>query len=131
MSKFCQNSIKPHIDCFNYQNNSKCSARYIFKATKQGAFESVFVKFLLNLGLGVLGLQSAANLELAAPLNQTGYHVKVHFHWNELSRPTCSSFSFVQMSTDSVTKEQISQSKDAKWDWFYGKRVECKEETMT
>ena len=41
------NSIKPHTDCFNCQNNSKCSVRYIFKATKQGAFESVLVHFLL------------------------------------------------------------------------------------
>ena len=32
-------------DCFNCQNNSKCSVRYIFKATKQGAFESDFGAF--------------------------------------------------------------------------------------
>ena len=29
------------------QNNSKCSVRYIFKATKQGAFETVLVHFQL------------------------------------------------------------------------------------
>ena len=32
---------------FSHQNNSKCSVRYIFKATKQGTFESVFEHFLL------------------------------------------------------------------------------------
>ena len=48
-----KNSIKPHIDCFNYQNSSKCSVRYIFKATKQGAFESVFVHFLLTYAMNV------------------------------------------------------------------------------
>ena len=37
-------AINTHIDC---ANNSKCSVRYILKATKQGAFESVFVHFLL------------------------------------------------------------------------------------
>ena len=36
------------MDCFIYPNYSKCSVRYIFKATKQGAFESVFVHFLLT-----------------------------------------------------------------------------------
>ena len=37
--------INTHIDCLN---NSKSSVTYIFKATKQGAFESVFVHFLLD-----------------------------------------------------------------------------------
>ena len=37
--------INTHIDC---ANNSKCSVRYILKATKQGAFKSVFVHFLLD-----------------------------------------------------------------------------------
>ena len=38
-------AINTHIDC---ANNSKCSVRDILRATKQGAFESVFVHFLLD-----------------------------------------------------------------------------------
>ena len=39
-------AINTHIDC---ANNSKCSVRDILRATKQGAFESVFVHFLFSL----------------------------------------------------------------------------------
>ena len=39
-------TINTHIDCLN---NSKCSVRDILLATKQGAFESVFLEhFLLD-----------------------------------------------------------------------------------
>ena len=38
-------AINTHIDC---ANNSKCSVRDILRATKQGAFESVLVHFLLK-----------------------------------------------------------------------------------
>ena len=37
-------AINTHID---YANNSECSVRDILRATKQGAFESVLVHFLL------------------------------------------------------------------------------------
>ena len=37
-------AINTHIDC---ANNSKCSVRDILRGTKQGAFESVLVHFLL------------------------------------------------------------------------------------
>ena len=39
-------AINVHIDCLN---NSKCSVMYIFKATKQGALESVFASFSIRL----------------------------------------------------------------------------------
>ena len=39
-------AINTHIDCLN---NSKCSVRYIFKATKQGALKVTLHHFLLLL----------------------------------------------------------------------------------
>ena len=38
-------AINTHIDCLN---NSKCSVRYIFKATKQGALKVTLYHFLLS-----------------------------------------------------------------------------------
>ena len=44
-------AINTHIDCLN---NSKCSVRYIFKATKQGALKVTLDYFLLDPGEHVL-----------------------------------------------------------------------------
>ena len=56
-------TINTHIDC---SNNSKCSVRDILLATKQGAFESVFGTFSVNLHPDLQDTHQQQYLEIAA-----------------------------------------------------------------
>ena len=82
-------AINTHID---YANNSKWSVRYILKATKQGAFESVFVHVLL---LGFLSVPRQDFFLLVQGFSSC-YHLKMGKHIAKSSSLTSSLFLHLQ-----------------------------------